>query len=432
MELNWPYMRHYGEIRDQWVRLIEAVKRSQASWDAPLGGGFAYDELCRSVASECLTMWCAIPEQLAMVGCGNESLICNAVNPKLSSIDMGDQQYGYESARILDGMMQGETPPTEAVYIYTSPKNLVVRHSSDVFAVSDPKVAQALRFMADNAREALSVQTIARSVGLALKRRFNRYVGRKQNRDQKRKDKLAKKQCCLRKSTSLAYMGDKFKSEKVIPTWMHAEIGIYESYVMTDRRLLDQTVATAVEKLIRQMRAGSLPVDPDSAEIHYEIGQEEDLVIGNIIRNWAIHFQTEWRPPRDQRIGVLRTILGSIEKMRVPGPRSQSYMHHITGFLTKQLGVKVESFSADRKRLPEPKEDELISIGRRWVSGNETTARNEFREMVDDLISNGRSNRVLDLCHRLLSEQSDSSSEVVADFTEMIGQAQRSLVVEMG
>jgi hypothetical protein len=254
----------------------------------------------------------------------------------------------------------------------------------------------------------------------------------KRNRDQKRKDKLAKKQRGLRKSTSLAYMGDKFKSDELIPTWMHAEIGIYESYVMTDRRLLDQTVATAVEKLIRQMRTGSLPIDSDPAEIHYEIGQEEDLVIGNIVRNWAIHFQSEWRPPRDQRIGVLRTILGSIEKMRAPGPRSQSYMHHITGFLTKQLGVKVESFSSDMERLPEAKEDELIEIGRRWISGNETTERNEFREMVDDLLSDGRADRVLDSCHRLLGEQSDSSSEVVADLTEMIGQAQRSLVVEMG
>ena len=254
----------------------------------------------------------------------------------------------------------------------------------------------------------------------------------RRSRDQKRKDKLAKKQRGLRKSTSLAYMGDKFRSDELIPTLMHAEIGIYESYVMTGRRLLDQTVATAVEKLIRQMRTGSLPVDPDPAEIHYETGQEEDLVIGNIVRNWAIHFQSEWRPSRDQRIGVLRTILGSIETMRAPSPRSQSYMHHIAGFLTKQLGVKVESFSADMERLPEPREDDLIEIGRRWISGNETTARNEFREMVEDLLSDGRADRVLDSCHRLLGEQSDASSEVAADLIEMIGQAQRSLVVEMG
>ena len=81
------------------------------------------------------------------------------------------------------------------------------------------------------------------------------------SRDQKRKDKLAKKKRSLRKIESLAYMGDKFKSDKLIPTLMHAEIGIYESFVITEQRLLDQTVASAVEKLVRQMRAGRRPCD---------------------------------------------------------------------------------------------------------------------------------------------------------------------------
>jgi len=75
--------------------------------------------------------------------------------------------------------MQGESSPIGT--LYTPPKELVVRRSSDVFAVSDPKVAQALRYMAEHAGGALSVPTIARSVGLgrqSLERRFRRHVGR--------------------------------------------------------------------------------------------------------------------------------------------------------------------------------------------------------------------------------------------------------------
>ena len=55
---------------------------------------------------------------------------------------------------------------------------------------------------------------------------------------------------------SLAYMGDKFKTDDLIPTWMNTEVDIYESYVMTDRKLLDKTAVTALEMLIKQMRAG--------------------------------------------------------------------------------------------------------------------------------------------------------------------------------
>ena len=81
----------------------------------------------------------------------------------------------------------------------------------------------------------------------------------RRSRDQKRKAKLAKKNSTSRQSVSLAYMGAKFKIDELIPTWMNAEIGIYESYVMTDRNLLDHTVVAALEKLIRQMRAAALP-----------------------------------------------------------------------------------------------------------------------------------------------------------------------------
>ena len=254
----------------------------------------------------------------------------------------------------------------------------------------------------------------------------------RRSRDQKRRDKLAKKQRKSRTVESLAYMGDKFKTDELIPTWMNAEIGIYESYVMTDRKLLDKTVVAALEKLIKQMRAGTLPPLSDAAEIHYEVGREEDLVIENIRQGWARHFATEWRPPRNQRIGVLRTILDSIEKVRSPGPRSQSYMHHIAGFLTKKLGVKVEAFSADMKPLPELEDDDLIRLGRQWACDGQESARFEFLELVSDLMRNGQAERVLDCCHRLLGEDSDPSSEVAAQLTELIHQARQSLITTMG
>ena len=253
----------------------------------------------------------------------------------------------------------------------------------------------------------------------------------RRTRDQKRKDKLAKERRQSRKNESLAYMGDKYKSEELVQTWMNAEIGIHESYVITERKLLDQTVRSALETLIKQMKAGTLPPLSDSAEVQYEVGQEEALVIGNIRRSWARHFATEWRPPKDERIGVLRTILGSLEKMRTPGPRSQSYMHHIAGFLTKKLGVTVESFSGDMQPMPEPEEDELLLLGRQWTSGDDETAEDEFRHLVSDLTTSGQAQRVLDSCHRLLGEESDSTPEIVAELTAMIQQARQTLVAAM-
>ena len=249
--------------------------------------------------------------------------------------------------------------------------------------------------------------------------------------DRKRKKKLEEKKRKARQAESLAYMGEKYKKDKLIPTWMYTEISIYETYVITDRKIFDQTVVSALETLIRKMRRGALPSLPETAEIRYELGKEEDLLIENIRRGWANHFATEWRPPTDDLIGVLRTILGSIKKVRAPGPRSQSYMRHIAGFLTKKLGVSVKAFSADRKPLPEPEEDELVRLGHQWnMDGNQET-RTEFFELATHLMRNGQASRVIDACHLLTGEVSDPSSEVAAELIVLIQQARESLITAM-
>jgi len=107
-------------------------------------------------------------------------------------------------------------------------------------------------------------------------------------------------------------------------------------------------------------------------------------------------------------------------------------MHHIAGFLTKQLGVKVESFSKDMTPLPEPEDDELLKLGHQWTSDGDETAKDEFHEVVNDMIQSGQAQTVLDSCHRLLGEESDPASEVVIELTELIHQARQSLVTAMG
>jgi hypothetical protein len=227
-------------------------------------------------------------------------------------------------------------------------------------------------------------------------------------------------------------MGGKYKTDELVPIWMQTEIGIYETFVITDRKLLDQTVVTALEKLIMRLRAGSLPPLTDTAEIHYEVGHEEDFVIENIRRRWELYFEDDGRPPKDKLIGVLRKILGSIENVRSPSPRSQSYMRYIAGFLSKKLGVSVKRVSADRQLLPEPEEDNLVLLGRQWIRNEDPEAKAEFLELVSDRMSDGQAEQVIDACHQLLGEESDPAPEAVAELTELSNQARQSLISAMG
>lgn len=254
----------------------------------------------------------------------------------------------------------------------------------------------------------------------------------KESHDQRRKKKLAEERRKARRNQSSAYTGERYKTDELVPTWMHTEIGIYQAYVISDRKLRDQTVVDALERLIGIMRTGSLPPLPETTEIRYEVGREEDLVIENIRRSWTDHFATEWRPSLDDLIGVLRTILSSIQKVKIPGPQSQSYIHYIAGFLTKKLGVSVQAFSADHKPFPEPKEGELVRLGRQWCNDGTSEARTGFLELVAHLLKTRQASRVIDDCHLVLGEVTDPSSPVVPELMMLIQKARESLLKEMG
>jgi hypothetical protein len=250
--------------------------------------------------------------------------------------------------------------------------------------------------------------------------------------DKKRKKKLEEKKRQACRAESLAYTGNKYKTKKLVPALMHTEIGIYETYVMTDHKLVDGTVASALETLIRQLRTGSLLPLPETDEIHYEVGQEEGLLIDNIRRNWAKHFATKWQPPKDKLIGILRTILGSLETMKAPGSQSQSYLKHISGFLTNKLGVSVKAFSPDMQPLPEPEEDELMELGRQWYADGDQDARAEFFQVATDLMRGGEAGRVIDACQLLVGEIFDQSSDVSEELVGLSMKARQSLITAAG
>src|SRR5579862_950191 len=114
----------------------------------------------------------------------------------------------------------------------------------------------------------------------------------KESHDQKRKRKLEQRKRRERQAESaalagsLAYMGDRYKTEKLIPSLMRAEVGIYETFVITRRKLLDQTVISAIERLIGEMRSGELPPREETDVVDYTNGQEEDLLIARVRDNW--------------------------------------------------------------------------------------------------------------------------------------------------
>jgi LacI family transcriptional regulator len=126
----------------------------------------------------CREIKIAVPEEIAILGRGNDPVICETVRPTLSSLELDVRRIGYEAARVLDRKMAGKRVP-DAVFI--PPTHVAVRQSTDLMIIEDADVVQAMQFIRDYACAGIDVLRVADEVGLSrrvLERRFFQYLGR--------------------------------------------------------------------------------------------------------------------------------------------------------------------------------------------------------------------------------------------------------------
>ncbi len=144
------------------------------SLSKPVGLMAANDDIGRAVIQLCEDAGVRVPSECAIVGVDNDPVVCGLSNPPLSSVALKQHQAGYHAAAALDKMMSGQDPGVSSIVGEVS--ELVVRQSSDVFAVDDRAVAQALRYIHDNVHRRLLVDEVAGVSGLCrrtLERRFS-------------------------------------------------------------------------------------------------------------------------------------------------------------------------------------------------------------------------------------------------------------------
>ncbi len=154
------------------VRWLESLPK-------PCGVFCACDIYAIQVTNACRRSGIAVPSQIAVLSVDNDPVICSVSFPPLSSIDLACLRVGYEAGALLDRMMAGEPPPKETIWV--EPGQVVTRASTDIMAVEDADVAQAIRMIREHACRGLRVKDVADSVGLsrrALQQRFQRVVQR--------------------------------------------------------------------------------------------------------------------------------------------------------------------------------------------------------------------------------------------------------------
>ncbi len=155
-------------IIDEWLK----------EFQPPVGILACYDVMGMRVLEACRRIGFAVPEEIAVLGVDNDEILCELASPQLSSIEQDVERIGFEAAKLLDALMEGEDVPRE---VSVSPSRIVPRMSTDIVAIDDPQVAQALQYIRDHACEGISVDQVAEFAALsrrALERRFQQLLGR--------------------------------------------------------------------------------------------------------------------------------------------------------------------------------------------------------------------------------------------------------------
>ncbi len=127
----------------------------------------------------CISAGIRIPEEVAIVCGEDDELFCEMSYLPLSAVDCRPERIGYEAASLLAGVVSGGRVTRTPTHI--APVGVMTRHSTDVLAIDDPDLVQALSYLRRNAYRQLHIRDVLKQVPLsrrALEIRFRKVLGR--------------------------------------------------------------------------------------------------------------------------------------------------------------------------------------------------------------------------------------------------------------
>lgn len=165
-----------GDFRSRQASRIESWLRKLPR---PLGIMACNDDLALVALEACRRVGSLVPDEVAVLGVGNDPCLCNLGLPSLTSVDLDPQRIGYEAAALLERMMAGRH--VENPFATVPPRGVVARASTDVLATADQDVVRATRFIRQRACGEIRVGDVLRAARMSrarLEPRVRQLLGR--------------------------------------------------------------------------------------------------------------------------------------------------------------------------------------------------------------------------------------------------------------
>jgi len=157
--------RHGPHTARTWRRFSAVLDRWFAKARLPVGIFATSDQLARHLADACARAGLRIPDDVAIVGSGNDLDVCEALDPTLTSVDPDYEAVGARAAATLDEVL--DAGGGLAIRRRIPPVGVVTRTSTNRGFFDDPAVTAALAWIARHCHEPIRVDHVAKGVGVA-------------------------------------------------------------------------------------------------------------------------------------------------------------------------------------------------------------------------------------------------------------------------
>ena len=124
----------------------------------PIGIMACNDDRGQHILEVCKSLGIKVPEDVALIGVDNDQLVCELGDPPLTSVALNNEAAGYAAAELLDRLMKGEKMKGQEIIVYAT--HVVKRQSTDLLAIEDKNVANAIQFIRQNAKNKIRVDDV--------------------------------------------------------------------------------------------------------------------------------------------------------------------------------------------------------------------------------------------------------------------------------
>lgn len=125
----------------------------------------ANDLFASEVLTVCSQRGIRVPQQVSVVGCDNDPLVCGNAHPTLSSFQLPFRDLGYKAAETLDWMLRKKNPPRRTIRVAGT--HLFERGSSAHIPPATALVEKARTYIAEHACEGIRVDDVAAHIGVS-------------------------------------------------------------------------------------------------------------------------------------------------------------------------------------------------------------------------------------------------------------------------